>query len=198
MDGGDGRLKAQPFYGLASSRILPRPMRDKLPEQIDPRRLAHQAARLAGVVPAADLPRLGAAFGVEGNAGFELAFGLSPSGRTLVTGEITVPIAATCQRCLQAYVTTLHADVDLEIGESPRDAEQDFELVLRPDERLDLRALIEDELLLAAPMIALHASGECAMPADTGDARTAADGDRRKPFAGLQALRERPQESPKK
>ncbi len=161
-------------------------MQGKLPERVDPKRLAHQGARLAGSIPAAALNRLGAAFELRGAAQAELGFGWSDGGRVRVSGEISVPIAGTCQRCLQEYVTTLHADVDLEIGESPRDTEQDFELVLGPDERLDIVELVEDELLLAAPMIALHARGECAAPDDGADDEPASDAARR-PFADLQA-----------
>lgn len=166
-------------------------MQGKLPEQVDPKRLAHQGARLAGEIPAAALKRLGSAFEVKGGAQVELRFGWSATGRPRVTGELSVPIASTCQRCLRPYVTRLRADVDLEIGAAPDDAEQDFELVLRPDERLKLLDLIEDELLLAAPMIALHARGECAAP-DGADEEGAPSAETpRKPFADLQALWER-------
>lgn len=166
-------------------------MQGKLPEQVDPKRLAHQGAQLAGALPAVALKRLGSAFEVRGDAQVELQFGWSDSGRPRVTGEISVPVASTCQRCLQPYVTLLHADVDLEIGAAPGDAEQDFELVLRPDERLKLPDLIEDELLLAAPMIALHARGDCAAPDGADEEGAAPEETPRKPFADLQALWER-------
>ncbi len=163
-------------------------MQGKLPERVDPKRLAHQGARLAGSIPAAALSRLGAAFEIRGAAQVELAFGWSAEGRVQIRGEISVPLAGTCQRCLQEYVTTLRADVDLEIGESPRDTEQDFELVLGADERLDIVELVEDELLLAAPMIALHPRGECSAPDGADDEPAPTAEAARKPFADLQAL----------
>ncbi len=64
-------------------------------------------------------------------------------------------------------------------------------MVLRPDERLGLPDLIEDELLLAAPMIALHARGECGSPAGGDDGPADDDEASRRPFADLQALWER-------
>jgi len=167
-------------------------MQGKLPEQVDPKRLAHQGAQLVGVLAGDTMKRLATAFDVRGDARVDLRFAWSDSGRPQVAGEISVPVASTCQRCLQPYVTTLRAEIDLEIGEAPGDAEQDFEVVLRSDERLKLPELIEDELLLAAPMIALHARGECASPAGADDGQTVEEEEAsRRPFADLQALWER-------
>jgi uncharacterized protein len=166
-------------------------MQGKLPDQVDPKRLAQQGARLTGALSAAAMKRLASAFDIKGDAQVELRFGWSDARRPRVTGRISVPIASTCQRCLQPYATTLQAEIDLEIGESPRDGEPEFELVLRPDERLGLPDLIEDELLLAAPMIALHARGDCGAPAGGDDGQADDDEASRRPFADLQALWER-------
>lgn len=169
-------------------------MRGKLPEQVDPKRLAHQGTRITGAIPADTLTRLASAFEVRGDAQIDLAFSWSEAGRPHLSGEITAPVASVCQRCLQVYETTLQADVDLEIGTAPRDAEQDFEIVLRADESLKLRDLVEDELLLAAPMIALHAPSECTAPAGADEDAVPADGTTRKPFADLQAMWKRKDE----
>lgn len=166
-------------------------MRGKLPEQVDPRRLAHQGATLVGDIPATALRRLGAAYELKGDAHVELHFAWSERRRARIEGEVTAPIASTCQRCLQEYETRLAAAVDLEIGEAPRDAEEDYELLLAADESLQLIDLVEDELLLEAPMIPLHARGECRAPAGADDLAPAAEDVQRKPFADLQTLWER-------
>lgn len=163
-------------------------MQGKLPELIDPKRLAHQGALLTGEVPAASLGRLAAAFDVRGNAQVDLQFGWSSGRRPQVSGEVSVAIASTCQRCLQEYETTLRAVVALEIGELGRDDEQAFELMLRSDEPLNLFELVEDELLLEAPMIPLHARGACTAPDGADPAPQQTDDAPPRAFADLQAL----------
>lgn len=166
-------------------------MHGKLPDQIDPRRLAQHAAVLVGEIPKDTLERLGSAFEVRDNARVELRFGWSEHSRVRITGRLSVPVASICQRCLQTYATTLEAEIDLEIGEAGRDAEQDFELVLKPGERLSLLEFLEDELLLAAPMIALHPRETCSTPAAAGTASEREASATRRPFAELQKLRDR-------
>lgn len=166
-------------------------MQGKLPEKIDPKRLAHQGAILHGVIPAASLTRLGAAYEVREPASVELRFDWSSERRPVVTGTVSTRIASTCQRCLQTFETTVSADVAVEIGEAPRDADQDFELVLAADETLNLVDFVEDELLLEAPMIPAHPASACAAPAAGDDETPQRDEGPRRPFAGLQNLMDR-------
>lgn len=170
-------------------------MPGKLPDKIDPKRLAHQGAVLEGEIPVAALSRLGAAYELREPAQVALKFAWSGKHRPAVTGEVSMRIASTCQRCLQAFDTVVRATVDIEIGEAPRDTELDYEVLLQPDEPLLLALLVEDELLLEAPMIPVHAPSDCAAPAVTPGApvEEAADeeGEARRPFAELQALLER-------
>ena len=166
-------------------------MQGKLPEKIDPKRLAHHGTALRGEIPAASLARLGAAFDVRKPASVELHFAFSGERRPLVTGTVSTTIASTCQRCLQEFETTVTADVDVEIGESPRDADQDFELVLAADEAMCLVDFVEDELLLEAPMIPVHPASACSPPAAGRDETPQQDEGSRRPFAELQSLMDR-------
>lgn len=72
-----------------------------------------------------------------------------------------------CQRCLQPVALTLRlqrrlrfVDDEAQAAELDADSEDD---VLAIDRALDLHALVEDELLLALPMVARHE--RCAAPA---------------------------------
>ncbi len=93
-----------------------------------------------------------------------------------------------CQRCLTPV------DVPLDVERSFRfvadeataealDEECDEDLLALSRE-FDLRELIEDELLLACPMIPLHAARDCAGAA-AGEAEPAPEEQRHKPFAAL-------------
>jgi uncharacterized protein len=67
---------------------------------------------------------------------------------------------------------------------------EDCEAIGGDPRRVDLAALVEDELLLALPIIPQHeAGGECELPGDATEA--AGEGDTvemRRPFAGLKDL----------
>jgi len=98
---------------------------------------------------------------------------------------------ATCQRCLQPFEQPVAVERSLRFVADEAQAEaldaesEDDVLALQP--AIDLRTLVEDELLLAWPIVPRHAS--CAAPAhDAGEAGA----DRENPFAALAALKPRP------
>lgn len=107
------------------------------------------------------------------------------------TGRLVVSAAASlvCQRCLQPMMTELcsESDVAFAAGEDER-VPGGFELVAGDPKRVDLAALVEDELLLALPPIPRHAAGEtCRLP-EAATAEPAAAPEMRRPFAGLKDL----------
>jgi len=105
--------------------------------------------------------------------------------------RLQADVVMVCQRCLQPVRRAVESDsrlafVDRE--ETPLPA--DHEPVVGDPRRVDLAELVEDELLLAVPLIAKHAPGEvCRLPAESG-ARTPepAAQEMRRPFAGLKDL----------
>lgn len=101
----------------------------------------------------------------------------------------------TCQRCLQPFEEPLAIDrrvrfVQGEARAEALDAEIDDD-VLALSKALDLRELVEDELLLALPIVPRHA-GACPQPLQVaGDAAPAPEDapERPHPFAALQQLK---------
>lgn len=105
-----------------------------------------------------------------------------------------------CQRCLQPMSLVLEVDrpirfVDGE-DEAARLDEEGEEDVLALTHRLDLRALLEDELILSLPLVPRHDSCPQPLPVPLGDPGAAAgpspaapEGDRPHPFAALARLR---------
>ena len=101
----------------------------------------------------------------------------------------------TCQRCLQPYAVPLAVDnrVRFVRGEAQAealDAELDDDVLALP-RALDLRELIEDELLLGLPIVPRH-DGACPqpLPMAAGEAELPDDlPEKPHPFAALQALK---------
>ncbi len=143
----------------------------------------------AATLPPADgTARGGVAWQVRGERAALLNAGVQP---VLAIGA-DVEVTLECQRCLQPMTVLLEAErsiffVEGEDGAAALDADsEDDVLALTP--ALDLEALIEDELLLALPLIPRH--GICPQPLprpfiDEEGAPAAADN----PFAALAALK---------
>jgi uncharacterized protein len=101
-----------------------------------------------------------------------------------------------CQRCLQTLAQPMAVDRWFRFARSEAEAERlDEELeedVLVQPARLDLLELLEDELILALPIVPRH-EGACPqpLPAPAADALPEVDGEAAapNPFAALAALR---------
>jgi uncharacterized protein len=113
----------------------------------------------------------------------------TPSGMLQLQAEVVLE----CQRCLRPVRRTLESESRLAFvvqDDAPLPA--DHEPVVGDPRRVDLAGLVEDELLLAVPLIAKHAPGEeCGLPAQAGTRASEpapAAQEMRRPFAGLKDL----------
>ncbi len=110
-------------------------------------------------------------------------------------GTLRVSLRVTCQRCLEGMDLQIEASPWLlllrpEEGQDRLDDEAD---ILVTDKPLSLSALVEDELLLALPMVPTHELSECPTKVyarkEMGGGRHEADGEKKNPFAVLDRLK---------
>jgi uncharacterized protein len=154
-----------------------------LPERVDARRLAAQGTRLSGELPVAALPRLTEIFTDVQPVTVAIDFSL-PEGRVTLRGRLQGRVTATCQRCLQPVTFDVTSDFEY-LPEDEQVAVTALEPVsLERESPLDLLELIEDEILLACPMVSMHPEGQC-QPLLASDIA-----DRENPFDVLSALRQ--------
>ena len=134
---------------------------------------ARNHARLAGALPLADLPRLAheastsvgdasANWSVQG----ELRTDAGADGQAWLHLQAQALLPMTCQRCMGGVAIALEVDrsyrfVADEDTAMAQDDEAD-EDVLVLDTQFDLQGLIEDELLMALPLVPRHE--ECPTP----------------------------------
>lgn len=172
----------------------------------DPRRLdvaafAESAGELAGQWPLAALPRLAEMACRDPGVGADptLDWAVRGEKRKLAGASMQpwlhlsahVRVAVECQRCLQPVLLDVDAKrsfvfVEGETRAAELDAESDDD-VLALARELDLRELIEDELLLSLPLIPKHEL--CPQPLASGSAGAAQQPESPHPFAALAALR---------
>lgn len=154
---------------------------------IDPAKFARDRARLTGSLALAELPRLAEQVGdAERNIQYEVAGFLDGRGRPTLRLRLDGVVELRCQRCLEALPTRLVAQRDIvlvadadEFG--PIEDEDESTDIIPAVARLDLRVLLEDEVLLGLPAAPRHADGAC----QAEGAAQAAQPERSSPFAGL-------------
>lgn len=111
---------------------------------------------------AAELPRLREAGGREGSS-IEARFQFSLfDGRPALAGELQGSAVLTCQRCMQPVAVDLDdAFQVLIVDEERSDEPGGYEPVLADPSRLDLGWLVEEQALLALPLVPMHAHAQC-------------------------------------
>jgi len=176
-----------------------------VPEKLDIAALAHDDASLEGEWPAASLQRLADSAAPEAPAGGW------PALRWSLHGEIRRPkggaaqtwlhltasaqVALTCQRCLKPVTEDIAIDrwirfVDTEAEAAALDIDSDDDVLALP-RHLDARELIEDELLLALPLVPRHEV--CPEPLPLAEEAEEPEVEERpNPFAALAALKRQP------
>jgi uncharacterized protein len=186
------------------------------PRAVDVAALARSGGRLEGAWPLAELERLrGLVLQEADDAAAEVAWSAAGTMRAAPGGEpelwlelqARVPVRLQCQRCLQPLAQVLAVERRLRFVRGADEAERlDAESeddVLELLARQDLRELVEDELILALPLVPRHdACPEPLVPlvqpgvgpaiGVAGAAATDDDGSAEHPFAALAALRRRP------
>ena len=142
--------------------------RQVLPHSVDALKLCQQRAVVSGFVSLAMLPRLSAQLHtVEGSAFAELAFGVDEQSRRILTGRVTALLPLVCQRCLEGIAITVESEPALALvwnDEQASHLPRSLDPVLLESPELDLYTIVEDELLLAMPLVAHHESGTCVAP----------------------------------
>ncbi len=163
----------------------------RLPARLDYRKLADQGASLEGILPKELLPRLSEVIpGEPGDVSATVSFSKDENRHYVIRFTANVSVVLECQNCLENYATEVSCTYKgrvLRRAEDLEQLEQEDEAIVADDGEVDIGALIEDELLLALPMVPRHADGECAK-ADAVQPETAEDeppADTHRPFAAL-------------
>jgi uncharacterized protein len=165
---------------------------------VDAALLAARGASLDRTFRLADLHRL-AEWASGEDARLAVRF-FAVDGRVSVTGRARAVLKLTCQRCLGAMTAPVDDEFSVVIvsSESAMDElPEQQEAVIANESQLDLAWLLEEQLLLAMPLVPVHdAVADCAktesdVPAGTTlekAAKTRHTEETQRPFANLRAM----------
>lgn len=168
------------------------------PRRLDVAALAAEAGELSGEWPLAAMARLSASAMPEASPEALVRWAVQGELRPVTGGQAEVwlhlqaeiSLALCCQRCLGPVTDTVHLDRPLRfVADERQAAELDAEMeddVLALERELDLQELVEDELLLALPLVPRHdqCPAPLPLPADEPEVE-----ERPNPFAALAALK---------
>ncbi len=147
---------------------------------------------LSGTVLVAELSRLvDALHSNQGTLEYTLTGGVNQFGRPVLHCQVKGKLQPQCQRCLEGMEYLLDTQSDLILARDEAellhldDQEDEATDAILADAKLNVLALIEDEVLLDLPISARHPAGACQV-------KTGNDGDEeRKPFDVLAKLKAR-------
>lgn len=166
-----------------------------LPAYADARKVFAQEAELAGSVALDRLPRFRENLaGGEARIAARLRFHKDDSGQQIIAGELEARVPVQCQRCLEPVEIELREPVKLAVVQTEAQAKAlpaELDPWFSEDTRLDLARVVEEQLLLALPIVSYHPESAC-RPADfhQGDPEPGPEeAQRPNPFAILESLK---------
>jgi len=151
-----------------------------------------------GELPVAALKRLGEVLaGTEGTLQYELDFGRDEFGTAYLDVRVQAPLTLTCQRTLEPFVLPVTVDSRLGLIRSEREESAlppgSEPLLVADDSKLSLADVIEDELLLALPLVPVNP--DSSLPEEVvghePEASSSGEGRSDNPFAVLRELKKR-------
>lgn len=139
-------------------------MSASLPASVDANRMVAGRRSFEGVLPVAELPRLVAALAKDsGEIAYNLDFEQGQLGDPELHVRLAVRLTLECQRTLQPFEWPVEIDTRLGLLASEDDAAalpEQCEPLLLEHGTLQPRRVIEDELLLALPLVPVKPGSE--------------------------------------
>lgn len=138
------------------------PVNKRIPRRVAARKFAHQGVVLEGQIAGQELDRLAHAVEtIDAPVEAKLHFDIDESGFRTLVGDLRASVSMTCQRCMQSVAVPLESELSVAMVRSDEEAKhlpKQYEpwLIDADEIDADVYAVVEDELLLALPMVVYH------------------------------------------
>lgn len=144
----------------ASQRYYYRLMSNSMPGFVDPYKMAKKQQALQGTVAVASMLRVTKLLASDdGELAYSLLFDVDADDCCYISGKLEGKLLMNCQRCLQDFWHEI--DCSFKVSPVPNDEAakelaSDYEPVIIEDAKLDPAELLEEELILVMPIVAMH------------------------------------------
>jgi len=126
----------------------------------------------------------------------KLSFERDERHAVVIHSQLEVEVKMVCQRCLDQVTLPILSECDYAVvkeGANTQSVPQGYDVLEVGEDPLDLLALVEDELLLALPIVPMHDPKDCQQPAGLDEPESSEDGvTRSNPFSVLAQLKRDP------
>ena len=169
-------------------------MRDKLRRRYQVHREVARNGYFEGEIALAELTRLGDMLYREpgdrdDGVSVRFEFLRNEFGSALLRGHLQASLELQCQRCLQVLTVPVEQEIELLIDAGDELVGSSTPDAIDSDEGyVDIFDVVEDELILALPLVAVHEDTDCNKHWPAADANDDA-GDKENPFAVLRQLK---------
>ena len=140
-------------------------MQPEQPQSINPLRLAKNKEQIKGSLSLDSLARLeDILLDNHGQVQYSLSFDFDASGICLIKSYIDTAVLLQCQRCLKSVIIEIQKSSVLgtyKDSDEFKKLEDNYEPCQLDEEFILVEKLVEDELLLAMPLIPLHSNKKC-------------------------------------
>jgi uncharacterized protein len=168
-----------------------------IPPQVDPRKLADRGVTLEGELALANMPRVcEQLLSDAGVVRVRLGFSRDEQRAVVISAVLDTEVQMICQRCLEPAVLPIHSESMLAVVREEaehRALPKGYDVLEVGDDPLDLLTLVEDELLLALPIVPVHEPEVCQQPAGLAEQQPGQNEVKRSnPFGVLAQLKRDP------
>ena len=169
-------------------------MRDKLRRRYQVNKEVTRNGYFEGEVALAELTRLdellyGQRGEQSGGVTVRFEFTRNEFGTMMLIGQLRAGLELQCQRCLKPLTVEIEQDIELMIDAGVEVVRGSSLDAIDSDEGyVDIFEVVEDELILALPLVALHEDTACNEHWPAADAKDDA-GEKDNPFAVLRQLK---------
>lgn len=132
----------------------------------------------------------------QGKVRAKFVFERDERNAVVIHSELDVEVKMVCQRCLELVALPIHSECDYAVvreGANTQSVPQGYDVLELGEDPLDLLALVEEELLLALPIVPAHDPKDCQQPAGLDEPEPSEDEvTRSNPFSVLAQLKRDP------
>jgi len=147
-------------------------LRGAVPRHADLRKLAAAGGAISGSIPLAALERVRDELATDaGDVEIDLRFGIDEEGYRVVEGTVSATLELVCQRCLESVSVPVSSELHLAMVWSEDEIPSlpsRFEGLVVGTDPVDLFEVVEEELLLALPLVPRHEAAQCGAPRGSG------------------------------
>lgn len=165
-----------------------------LPEYVDARKIFSAEGSVSGEIALSRLARVTSCVVTERACiTADIRFWVDDFGRKRIAGQVQAQIQVQCQRCLEPLEINVSDTINLVLVADETAAkalEEEFDHWINEDHKIVLAELIDEQLVLALPIVNFHQTGPCSeSSAYSAGPEVGSEAKRVNPFAVLASLR---------